>query len=81
MFARAGRDLSKYGLRDSHLGWADRSTNVTHLGRRMTSANIAFHDHPNEKRFVDQNETITVDSMFDWMVSANLAAALVVLRL
>jgi hypothetical protein len=54
---------------------------LTRLGGRMTSANIAFDDHPNEKRFSDQIETITVDSMFSWMVSANLGASAVVMRL
>lgn len=54
---------------------------ATRLGGRMTSANIAFDDHPNEKRFADQIETITVDSMFNWMVDVNLGAASVMLRL
>lgn len=54
---------------------------LTRLGGRITSANIAFDDHPNEKRFADQIETVTVDSMFNWMVGANLGAAPVVLRL
>ena len=54
---------------------------LTRLGGRMTSANIAFDDHPNEKRLADQIETITVDSMLNWMVGANLVAAPVMLRL
>jgi hypothetical protein len=54
---------------------------LTRLGGRMTSANIAFDDHPNDKRFSDQIETITVDSMFNWMVGAKLGAAPVMLRL
>lgn len=54
---------------------------LTRLGGRMTAANIAFDDHPNEKRFSDQIETITVDSMFNWMVGAQLGAAPVVFRL
>lgn len=45
---------------------------LTRLGGRMTSANVAFDDHPNEKRFSDRIETVTVDSMFVWMVSAGL---------
>lgn len=53
----------------------------TRLGGRMTAANIAFDDHPNEKRFADQIDTITVEWMFNWMVSANLGAAPVMLRL
>jgi hypothetical protein len=40
---------------------------VTRLGGRMTSANVAFDDHPNEKRFANRIETVTVDSVFSWM--------------
>jgi hypothetical protein len=38
----------------------------------MTAANVAFDDHPNEKRFSDQIETVTVDSVFAWMPRAGL---------
>ena len=31
------------------------------LGARVTAANVAFDDHPNEKRFSDRIETVTVD--------------------
>ena len=34
------------------------------LGARDTAANIAFDDHPNDKRFADRIETVTVDSVF-----------------
>lgn len=54
---------------------------LTRLGGRISAANIAFDDHPNEKRFADQIETVTVDSMFNWMVGANFGAAPVMLRL
>ena len=54
---------------------------LTRLSGRVTSANIALDDHPNEKRFADQIETITVDSTFNWMVGVNLGAAPVMLRL
>jgi hypothetical protein len=37
------------------------------LGARMTAANVAFDDHPNEKRFTDRIETVTVDSVFAWL--------------
>lgn len=43
---------------------------LTRLGGRIGSANIAFDDHPNEKRFSDRIETVTVDSVFDWMPRA-----------
>lgn len=39
----------------------------TRLGARMTRANIAFDDHPNEKRFASQIETITADSVLQWL--------------
>jgi hypothetical protein len=37
------------------------------LGGRVTAANIAFDDHPNEKRFTDRIDTVTVDSVFAWL--------------
>jgi hypothetical protein len=37
------------------------------LGARVGSANIAFDDHPTSKRFSDQIETVTVDSVLSWM--------------
>lgn len=40
---------------------------LTRLGGRMTAANVAFDDHPNEKRFSDRIETVTVDSVFSWL--------------
>jgi len=45
------------------------------LGGRMTRANIAFDDHPNAKRFSSRIETVTVDSVLDWLQRAQLAAA------
>ncbi len=46
---------------------------LTRLGGRISAANVAFDDHPNEKRFSDRIETVTVDSMFAWLVAARLA--------
>ena len=53
----------------------------TRLGARVTSANVAFDDHPNEKRFSDRIETVTVDSVFAWMQRSGLGKAMVALRL
>ena len=53
---------------------------LTRLGGRMTAANVAFDDHPNDKRFSDRIETVTADSVFDWLPRAGLGAAPVVLR-
>ena len=46
---------------------------LTRLGARVSSAHIAFDDHPNEKRFADRIETVTVDSAFVWLERAGLA--------
>jgi hypothetical protein len=54
---------------------------LTRLGGRITSANIAFDDHPNEKRFSDRIETVTVDSVFAWLPRAGLGAQPVRLKL
>jgi hypothetical protein len=51
---------------------------LTRLSGRITTANIAFDDHPTVKRFSNQIETITVDSVFDWMQRAQLAQSAVV---
>jgi hypothetical protein len=40
---------------------------LTRLGGRLTKANVEFDDHPNEKRFADRIETVTVDSVFAWL--------------
>ena len=50
------------------------------LGGRMTAANIAFDDHPNEKRFADRIETVTVDSVFSWLARSGLAGPVQTLR-
>jgi hypothetical protein len=54
---------------------------LTRLGGRITAANVAFDDHPNEKRFSDRIETVTVDSVFAWLPRAGLGASPVTLRL
>jgi len=38
----------------------------------MTRANVAFDDHPNEQRFTNRIETVTVDSVFAWLARAGL---------
>ena len=48
---------------------------LTRLGARTTAANVAFDDHPNEKRFSDRIETVTVDSVFDWLARSGLGSA------
>lgn len=53
---------------------------LTRLGGRVTAANVAFDDHPNDKRFSDRIDTVTVDSVFTWLQRAALGAAPVTLR-
>jgi hypothetical protein len=48
---------------------------LTRLGGRVGSANVAFDDHPNEKRFSDRIETVTADSVFGWLQRAQIAPA------
>jgi hypothetical protein len=53
---------------------------LTRLGARMTAANVAFDDHPNDKRFSDRIETVTVDSVFAWLARSGLAGRVQVVR-
>ncbi|MEO5845700.1 MAG: DUF2145 domain-containing protein [Caldimonas sp.] len=50
------------------------------LGARIASANVAFDDHPDEKRFSDRIETVTVDSVFRWLERERLGGAVQVIR-
>ncbi len=52
----------------------------TRLGARATAANVAFDDHPNEKRFSDRIETVTVDSVFAWLNRSGLGGTVQVIR-
>ncbi len=54
---------------------------LTRLGGRVSAANVAFDDHPNDKRFSDRIETVTVDSMFNWFAAARFGGAPTILRL
>lgn len=48
---------------------------MTRMGARTTSAHIRFDDHPNAKRFSDRIETVTVDSVLEWLARAGLGSA------
>ena len=52
----------------------------TRLGARATQANIAFDDHPSDKRFSDRIETVTVDSVFVWLNRSGLGGPVQVIR-
>ena len=53
---------------------------LTRLGARMSAANVAFDDHPSDKRYADRIETVTVDSVFAWLQRSGLASRLQVVR-
>ncbi|HEX2545137.1 MAG TPA: DUF2145 domain-containing protein [Ramlibacter sp.] len=48
---------------------------LTRLGGRLSAANVAFDDHPVDKRYADRIETVTVDSVFAWMERSGLGTA------
>lgn len=50
---------------------------LTRLGARIGSANVAFDDHPDDKRYSNRIETVTVDSVVSWMRSSKLAEKVV----
>jgi hypothetical protein len=57
-----------------------RISPLARLGARLTAANIAFDDHPNSKRFANRIETVTVDSVFDWLARSGLSGPVQVQR-
>jgi len=72
--AQAWLQLRAYEPTTLHLG------PLTRLGARATRANVAFDDHPNDKRFSDRIETVTVDSVFAWLQRTGLGSAPVTVR-
>ncbi len=72
--AQAWLKLQDYRPTSLHIGGMQR------LGARVSTANVAFDDHPNSKRFGDRIETMTVDSVFDWLQTSRLGAPPVVVR-
>jgi hypothetical protein len=57
-----------------------RISAMKRLGGRLTAANIAFDDHPNEKRFTDRIDTVSVDSVFAWLNRSGLAGPVQLVR-
>lgn len=72
--AQAWLQLQGYRPSTLHIGA------LTRLGARMSAGNVAFDDHPNEKRFADRIETVTVDSVFAWLERSALAGRLQTVR-
>lgn len=68
--------LRAYGYKPSAL----KIGAMTRLGGRIGAANVAFDDHPFEKRFSDRIETVTVDSVFSWLQEAGMGSAPVLIR-
>lgn len=52
----------------------------TRLGGRLSAANIAFDDHPNDQRFTSRIQTVTVDSVTQWLQRTQLAGAVQEIR-
>ena len=50
------------------------------LATDLAAANVAFDEHPNEKRFSDRIETITVDSVLAWLNRSGLGVPVQVIR-
>jgi hypothetical protein len=46
---------------------------LTRLGARIGSANVAFDDHPGEKRWAGRIETVGADSVLEWLTRSGLA--------
>ncbi len=57
-----------------------RISALKRLGGRLSAANVAFDDHPHEKRFSDRIETVTVDSVFAWLKRSGLGGPVQVIR-
>lgn len=51
---------------------------MTRLGGRMFRANVAFDDHPNERRFADKIDIVTVVSMTQFFQKIDPTAKLIV---
>ena len=50
------------------------------LATDLAAANVAFDEHPNEKRFSDRLQTVTVDSVFAWLNRSGLGGPVQVIR-
>ncbi|MEY4561504.1 MAG: hypothetical protein RLZZ618_781 [Pseudomonadota bacterium] len=68
--------LRAHGYQPSTL----RLSAAKRLGARLTAANVAFDDHPFDKRFSDRIETITVGSVMQWLQRSGLGQRPLVVR-
>lgn len=79
--AAASREQAQAWLRSR--GYAPTTLHIgalTRLGARAGMAHVAFDDHPNERRFTDRIDTVTVDSVFAWLERSGLAGRAQVLK-
>jgi hypothetical protein len=53
---------------------------LTRLGARVSKANVEFDDHPNHLRFADRIDTVTADSVLEWLSRSGLGQAPVDVR-
>ncbi|WP_338847817.1 DUF2145 domain-containing protein [Massilia sp. W12] len=58
-----------------------RISTLTRLGGRMFRANVAFDDHPFDRRMAGQIDSVTVDSMFGFFKQRDPAAQVVEIKL
>lgn len=55
--------------------WLTETLALAAPGARVGMANVAFVDHPDDKRWSDRIETTTADSVLAWVRRAGLAAS------
>lgn len=53
---------------------------LTRLGARITQANVAFDDHPDALRYSGHIETVTVDSVLEWLQRSGQGQPMQVIR-
>jgi hypothetical protein len=53
---------------------------LTRLGARVSKANVEFDDHPSHQRFADRIQTVTADSVFEWLAASGLGQTPVEVR-
>jgi hypothetical protein len=78
----AGRTEAQQWLKAN--GYAPTTLEIpamTRLGGRMFRANIAFDDHPSERRWAGQIDTVTVESVFAFVAARDPASKRVLVRL
>lgn len=90
MIAAASADGIDVGVREQAQAWLKLAgyqpvtvtiPALTRLGGRMFRANIAFDDHPWDRRMSDQIDTVTVESVFRFLETRDQGAWRTVVKL